>query len=67
MLENGLISQRAIKCNTFWGRFCPFCLIPKPPHIGAAKELGVINIIMREVASSCEICDHQIASFCNCK
>ena len=32
-----------------------FCSVPRPRHIGAAKKLGVTNIITRSIAPSCEI------------
>ena len=45
--ENGLLDQPGNRVQNIWSKIKHCCSIPGPRHIGAAKELGFIDIIKR--------------------
>ena len=45
----GYLADRTIECNTFVGRYNPFCSIRGLNYTGAANKLRVANIIAKGV------------------
>ena len=49
LLKINYYAERVIGCNSLKGKVQRFCFSPGPQHIGAAKELCVINIMTRRL------------------